>query len=136
MADDDVVEKPDADEIAGLRYAAGEDEVLGAGGGVAGRVIVAQDQAGGVESESDLEDRSGLDGSAVEGSNVGDGPADQAVAGIEVDRDHVLLRAIGKEPVEEFGDVTGAGEADITVGSFLLLDEGDSVASHRLDGRA
>ena len=133
MADDDVVEEVDADEVAGLGHATGEGEVLGAGGGIAGGVVVAEDQARGVEGESDLEDGPGLDGSAVEGADVGDGPADQAVAGVEVDADHVLLRAGIEDLAEEAGHVAGMIHAQVAVGGVLLLDEGDAVAGYGLN---
>jgi len=56
VADDDVVEQRDADQAAGLDQAARDGEVLGAGLGVAARVVVGDDQRAGAGAHREAVD--------------------------------------------------------------------------------
>jgi hypothetical protein len=58
--DDDVVEKRDADEVAGGAKPLGDFEVGRGGGGFAARVVVDGDDAGGVGRDGGFEDLAGV----------------------------------------------------------------------------
>lgn len=100
-------------------------------------MVVAHDEALGVEAEAGHQDRAGLDGGAVDGADVGDGPAEGAVAGVEVESAHVLLGAVADLASEETGGGGGVGEGFAAMLWFALVeargfgDELQAVAADR-----
>src|SRR5690606_38552526 len=64
LSDDDVVDDPDSHDLPRLRHAAGEGEILGTGRGIAARVVVEQEDAGGVREQRGGQDAARLDGGA------------------------------------------------------------------------
>src|SRR5215831_20944110 len=83
VADDEVVDEGDADDLGGGLHAAGEGHVLGRGRGVAARVGVEEHHAGGAAEEALLQDLARLDGGAVEGAAVELAVAEEAVPRIQ-----------------------------------------------------
>src|ERR1700726_4685023 len=93
-AEDQVVRELDADQLAGLRHASREQQVLGARGGIAARVGVEDHDAGGAAQEALLEDLARLDGGAVEGAAEHLRVAEDAMVDVQEERSHDLLVAL------------------------------------------
>src|ERR1700694_5117075 len=133
FANDDVVEELDAEDLAGVGHSPGEVEILGAWCGIAARMIVEQDDRGGVGEQGGREDGSRLDGGPAQRADVGQLMADGTVADVEKDRAHHPPIPRREELVEESrGDEGLATVLRHIVGRGLLANQGDAVAGNRL----
>lgn len=116
-ADDDVVLEGDLEEAAGLDELAGDAEVGGAGGRVAGRVVVDAEDSGGRFADGEVVDLAGVDEGAVDGAGSDLGAAEDAVAVVEADDpeffDGEALGAGLHESVDGLGGEEDGGLADV-----------------------
>jgi len=92
--DNDVIEDSNIDEGEGLLDALGDHFVCLGRFGDSARVVVGQDDGGGVMFESFLEDFAGVYGGAVDGAAEEVLASDQAMARVEVDQRKHLMRAL------------------------------------------
>src|SRR5262245_38489153 len=69
IADHDVIEQLDTDQLPALGEAPRECEILGARGGIAGRVVVDQNDAGRTGDDGGFENLAGVDDCGAERAN-------------------------------------------------------------------
>lgn len=104
VADDDVVEDFDFEELAGADEFAGETDVAFGGHGVAAGVIVGEDDGRSIGDDGGAEDLPGMDEEGVEGAGGADMDPDEAAAGgQEEDVEGLGLPREGR-PVDELGE--------------------------------
>lgn len=109
VADDDVIQYPDAEKLRSLLQPAGDLQILPAGGGIAGGMVVNQDEGAGRGEQDALEHLPGVDdaGGQAAGRDVID--ADQAVFPVQVEGEEMLLAL---PPQEGEHLVHGVGRVD------------------------
>ena len=61
-----MIEHRDAEQLTGLHQVLGDDPIIGTGGQIPRRVVVKQDQCGGVPEDGGLEDLAGMHDGPVE----------------------------------------------------------------------
>src|ERR1700674_5957712 len=98
---DDVVEELDADDSEGAGHSPREVEILGSWCGVAARMIVEQDDPGGVGEQGGREEASRFDGGPAKGAAVGQWMPGGALAEVKKDRAHHLAIPGREERMEE-----------------------------------
>ncbi len=81
----------DAEEVAGVAKAAGDGKVGTRRGRIAGRVVVRDDDAGGVVTDSGFEDLARMDEAFVEGTDRDGLTADFLTPTVEIEDDEVFL---------------------------------------------
>ena len=91
VTDDEVVEEGDGEDLGGGEEVAGEGNVVGAGFGVAGGVVVGDDEADGSLANGFAEDVAGVGDSFGGGAHADDLGADEAVFDIEEEDGEALL---------------------------------------------
>jgi len=114
-ADDDVVEELDADNVGGLADAAGHAEIGIARSGIAGRVIVDEDETPGGVDEGGTEDISGMGHGFIDGAMGDLLLTNKAEAGIDEQDADGLVREMSHAGSGELIDELGGAER--------LLDE-------------
>ena len=105
-ADDDMVENLDLKEPGGEDEVPGQFPVAEGGLGVAGRVVVAEDEGGGVVEEGRFHDLAGVDGGGVDVSDALELGRDELILGVHVKDDEAfpVCPADGcPEPVDGLG---------------------------------
>src|SRR5258705_530525 len=90
LRDDDVIEDVDAQDAPRLDQPPGDREILLAGRGVAGGMVVRQDQTGRGDRDRGLEDLARVHDARVQAPDRDDLPAEHLVSRVEIEADEVL----------------------------------------------
>lgn len=135
VADHQVVDEFDADDLAGAVHSPGEGDILPGGGRITGRVVVPDDDASGVEEQGGLQDQTRLDGCPVQRTGKGALPADELVPGVQVCGQHDLLGRVPELLPEEGRYLRRSAERGCRHGGVLLEHQGDAVAGQELRER-
>ena len=90
-ADDEVVVDREVQGLAGLDHGFGQFPVRGRGGEVAARVVVHQDEAGGLVFQGQLQDFAGIDYCLVDGAFLKDLFGDDFVLAVQIQDPELLI---------------------------------------------
>src|SRR5688572_2277149 len=107
-------------DTPGFAYRTRDLAIFAAGGGIAGRVVVGDDQAGRGAGERRLEDLARMHDRGVERSHRDHDLTDQLVARVQAQREEALALAIPKLEGEMPPDRAWGGEGRLSLTSLLL----------------
>src|SRR5262245_48927192 len=127
VAKNQVIEKPDAENIARLSESRRERDVLRRRLCYATRVVVADDDRGGVRDDRWLEDLAGMNDQGSQRSDRDDANADHPMLGIEERDGHLLAVEAFEERPEELRRGCGAAEGSGLVGVVGFTNELQSI---------